>query len=242
MKQMFVVLLATTVYLGVATVVRGQMGGDWFKQAGIVQVINPVVGKGGIYETTRNDQQNAPKASQELTVVAKDSVNGKEAYWLEIGDQDEKTGQMGYGKVLFTKEDFQFHRVIVQRPGQQALEMPFNPSDSTKKKVSEEIEKWHVVGTESITVPAGTFSCQHWKKEKTSEESAETELWTSDKVTPFGIVKQVGAEGTMVLMKVITDATDHITGPVRKFDPLEIKRQLMEKMQQTQQQNQPPRP
>jgi hypothetical protein len=36
----------------------------------------------------------------------------------------------------------------------------------------------------------------------------------------------------MVLVKVITDAQDHITGPVKTFDPDEMKRQMMEKMQQ----------
>ena len=36
----------------------------------------------------------------------------------------------------------------------------------------------------------------------------------------------------MVLVKVIADAKDHITGPVKIFDPGEMKRQMMEKMQQ----------
>jgi len=40
----------------------------------------------------------------------------------------------------------------------------------------------------------------------------------------------------MVLVKVITDAQDHITGPVTTYDPDQMKRQMMEKMQQMQQQ------
>jgi hypothetical protein len=28
------------------------------------------------------------------------------------------------------------------------------------------VEKWHLAGSESITVPAGTFSCQHRKKDE----------------------------------------------------------------------------
>jgi hypothetical protein len=36
----------------------------------------------------------------------------------------------------------------------------------------------------------------------------------------------------MVLVKIITDATDHITGPVKTFDPEEMKRQMMQRMQQ----------
>ena len=42
----------------------------------------------------------------------------------------------------------------------------------------------------------------------------------------------------MVLVKLITDAQDHITGPVTKFDPEAMKRQMMDKMQQMQQQKQ----
>ncbi len=231
MKRMRFILAALVVCFGAAIAVRAQIGADWFRKSGIAQVINPVVGKGGLYQTSRSDQQNAPKASQEMTVVAKDTVNGKEAFWLEFGDEDEN-GLMGYGKVLFTKDDFQFHRIIVQRPGQPALEVSMNLNDKTKTKMSDEMEKWRVVGTESITVPAGTFSCQHWKKEKTSGESGDSEIWTSDKVTPMGLVKEVSPGRTMVLVKLITDATDHITGPVQKFDPEALKRQIMEKMQQ----------
>jgi len=37
-----------------------------------------------------------------------------------------------------------------------------------------------------------------------------------------------------VLVRVITDAKDHITGPVTKFDPELMKKQMMEKMQKQQ--------
>jgi len=36
-------------------------------------------------------------------------------------------------------------------------------------------------------------------------------------------------------VKVITDAQDHITGPVKTFDPQEMQRQMMEQMQQRKQ-------
>ena len=45
-----------------------------------------------------------------------------------------------------------------------------------------------------------------------------------------------------MLVKVIMDAKDHITGTPNKFDPEEMKRQMMEKMQQMQQQKQQPKP
>jgi hypothetical protein len=48
------------------------------------------------------------------------------------------------------------------------------------------------------------------------------------------VVKEVSPGRTMVLVKVISDAQDHITGPVMTFDPS----QMMEKLQQLQQQKQ----
>ena len=66
-------------------------------------------------------------------------------------------------------------------------------------------------------------------------DSTDTDIWTSDKVTPFGIVKAAGPKHTMVLLKLLSDAQDHVTGPVKKLDPQEMMRQQMEKAQQKQQ-------
>jgi len=86
--------------------------------------------------------------------------------------------------------------------------------------MKEELEKWHKVGMEPVTVPAGTFLCQHWKK-----DSGVGDVWASDKVTPMGMVKSVQEHETMTLIKTISGATDHITGPVTKFDPQQMMRQ-----------------
>jgi len=95
------------------------------------------------------------------------------------------------------------------------------------KSKEEALEKWHLVGSESITVPAGTFSCQHWKKDE-----GDGDVWVNDRISPFGMVQSINSGETMVLVKVITDAKDHITGPVTTFDPEQMKRQMMEKLQQ----------
>jgi len=41
----------------------------------------------------------------------------------------------------------------------------------------------------------------------------------------MGLIKSVNDGRTMVLTKVITGATDHITGPVTKFDPQAMRQQ-----------------
>jgi len=119
--------------------------------------------------------------------------------------------------------------MIVQQPGQLAMELPLHAGmqASMHKHKEEELEKWHLAGSESITVPAGTFSCQHWKKDE-----GVGDVWMTEKVSPFGMVKYISSGETMVLVKVITDAKVHITGPVQTFDPEEMKRQMMEKVQQ----------
>jgi hypothetical protein len=117
--------------------------------------------------------------------------------------------------------------MIMQMEGRGAMEMPFNPSTAREEKMADSMKEWHSVGTETITVPGGTFECEHWKNDTKGED-----LWASAKVTPFGMVKQVSKTQTTVLMKVLTDVPDRITGPVTKFDP----QQMMQQMQQQHQQ------
>jgi hypothetical protein len=76
------------------------------------------------------------------------------------------------------------------------------------------------VGSESITVPAGTFSCEHYRMKDGSGDS-----WVSNKVAPFGVVKHQGKDSTMVLTKVITGAKDKIIGTPQPFNPMGMMQQ-----------------
>jgi len=214
--------------LGFASSAWAQMGMDLFKKPSITKVFHPVVGKGAQYETTSKGTESRV-TTMEMGIVGKETVEGKDGYWMQFVSSDAK-GQSAVGKALFTVDDFQFHRMIVQPPGQGAIEMPMNVSGRTREKIDEQMKDWHSVGTETITVPAGTFSCDHWKNDKDGAE-----VWTSDKVTPYGLVKETGKNSTMVLVKVLDNVPDRITGPVKKFD-------IQEMMQQMQQQRQQPKP
>jgi hypothetical protein len=225
MKRIQIAILAAASCLCLTGSVSAQLGNmNPFKKPNIADIFKPVVGNGGLYEKQRTDRQAAP-TQFEMTVVGKETVDGEEGYWMEFGTQESKTGQMIYGKSLMTR-DFKFKKMVFQQPGKPAMEMSFNPTDRTKSHMSEEMEKWHQVGTESITVPAGTFSCAHWKK-----DTGVGDVWVSDKVTPMGMVKSVSEGETMVLLKVITGAQDHITGPVTKFDPQLMMQQMQQQMQ-----------
>ena len=65
-----------------------------------------------------------------------------------------------------------------------------------------------LVGSEKITVPAGTFECKHYKHELPKEAGGMTlDVWMSDKAVPTGVVKMSGAGGVeMVLASVGTGA------------------------------------
>lgn len=227
MKRYCIGLAVLAVCLLVVFSASAQMGMDLFKKPDIVKAFNPVVGKGAEYQNTNNAKGTAKSNVMQMYIVAKESVEGKDGYWMEFVTTDDKN-QSSVGKALFTKDDFQFHRMIVQVPGQGAMEMPFNPNAARKESMQDTMNEWHSVGSDTITVPAGTFSCEHWRNDKRNSD-----IWTSDKVTPFGLVKEVNPNGGMVLTKIIADAQERITGPVKKFD-------MQQMMQQVQQQHQKP--
>jgi hypothetical protein len=212
MKRLLGVLLAAAGCLCLSAGVVGQMGIGLFSKPNIADIFKPVVGSGAAYEQQSTDPKR-PGAQLEMTIVGKEMTPTGEAYWMEVGHTDPKEGAMMYTKMLVSK-DFQFTKIVFQRPGQPAMEMPFDPSQAAKHNMKDEMAKWQQVGTETITVPAGTFRCAHWKKDDGTDE-----VWTSDKVTPMAMVKQAGKNNSMVLTKIINGATDHITGPVTKFDP-----------------------
>jgi hypothetical protein len=201
---------------------HAQMGMDLFKRPAITKAFHPVVGKGAVYADAGKDGKNT--RTIEIAVIGKDSFEGQEGFWMQFVSTDEQ-GKTIVGKSLITPADYQMHRMIFQQQGQPAMELPANMNPARKQQMEENFNDWHSVGTETVTVPAGTFSCDHWRNDKTHAES-----WTSDKVTPLGIVKSVKANGeTELLSKLVDNATDRITGPVKQFD-----------LQQMMQQRRPP--
>jgi hypothetical protein len=203
---------------------HAQMGMDLFKRPAITKAFHPVVGKGAVYADAGKDGKNT--RTIEIAVIGKDSFEGQEGFWMQFVSTDEQ-GKTIVGKSLITPADYQMHRMIFQQQGQPAMELPANMNPARKQQMEENFNDWHSVGTETVTVPAGTFSCDHWRNDKTHAES-----WTSDKVTPLGMVKSVKANGeTELLSRLVDNATDRITGPVKQFD-----------MQQMMQQRRPPQP
>ena len=209
-----------------ASSTSAQMGMDLFKKPTFTKVFHPVVGQGAEYQSTSKRGSTDKTSIMDMGIVGKESVAGTDAYWMQMVLNSD-SGQSVVAKMLLNPADFQSARVIVQMPGRPAMEMPVNMTGANRDKAASSMQDWKSVGTETITVPAGTFSCQHWKNDTNGSE-----VWTSDKVTPFGLVKETGNDHSMVLMKVLSDYPDRITGPVQKFDP----QMMMQQMQRGQQQ------
>jgi hypothetical protein len=127
---------------------------------------HPVVGTGAAYEMTKKDGQ---KTQLEITIVGKEDVDGKTAFWQELAMTDPRTSQPIYAKNLMTvgDNDVTSTRVIIQMAGRGPMEMDMNmnPAGRGMKQTTPMniADKAEIVGTESITVPAGTFSCTHYK-------------------------------------------------------------------------------
>jgi len=186
-------------------------------------IFHPVVGQGAAYQFQGHDHD---MKEMEIAVVGKEDYQGQTGYWLETSFSDSHGGP-GAMKMLMVMEGPNpgAKRMIMLMNGQ-AYEFPMNnpmmgghmaqsaPHDIRSDKTIVR------VGTETITVPAGTFSCEHFR----SSDNA-SEFWISDKVSPWGLVKSVSKDTSMVLVRQITDATSKITGPVKPFDPMQFMQQ-----------------
>jgi hypothetical protein len=218
LKQVVITFAA----LALALPLSAQMFGP--KPPSLSGVWHPVVGNGAAYEMTDKGGKNT---QMEITIVGKEDVDGKPNFWMEMAMTDPRTSAPVYVKSLMSVNDsgVTSMRMVMQIPGQpdpMEMDMNMNPAGHGAKQTTPAniADKAETVGTESVTVPAGTFSCTHYRMKDGTGDA-----WVSDKVGPWGLVKSTGKDNSMVLTKVITDAKDHITGTPKKFDPMQMMRQ-----------------
>src|ERR1700680_2024795 len=93
-KQLAVGLFAT---LSMAIPLAAQMGMG--RVPTLSGVWHPVVGTGANYEMTKSD---GTKTQMEITIVGKEDVDGKPAYWMEMSIVDPRTSTPMYMKSLTT--------------------------------------------------------------------------------------------------------------------------------------------
>jgi hypothetical protein len=167
---------------------------------------NPVAGAGGSYET---QSKTGEKSHMDIFLLGKDTLGGKDAYWIEIAMPNPKSPDSSFvikSLYSFDGTTLETSKVIMQIGGRPPMEVPMQAS-SVHKITPDIRSKGTNVGAESITTPSGTFACEHWRSEDGSN------VWVSAQVPPYGLVKSESKDGgSLVLVKVITNAKDRIVG------------------------------
>jgi hypothetical protein len=185
-------------------------------------VWNPVVGSGAAYTM---ESKREGKGEMEFAIVGTEMVAGKTGHWMEMVFKGREGVMIMKSLYTLDANSMQVKRMIMQAPGEEPMEFPMNMAMmGNRAPQSADIRNdAELVGTETITTPAGTFECQHYRaKDKSSD------VWISEKVPPYGMVKMVSKDTTMTLARVITGAKSRITGTPRKFDPMEMMRRQPE--------------
>ena len=184
-------------------------------------VFAPSVGEGAAYEVTTNKDNK--KMQMEMAITGKEEYEGKTGYWMETTMLGTPQGPVTTKMLIALNGDQTTTTRMVMRMGADVVEMDMNMPMMKNRQTTSPADVRHSgerVGTETITVPAGTFACEHWRaKDGTSE------YWISEKVKPMGLVKTVSKDSSMVLLRQITDAKTKLPPPYKKFDPMEMMRQ-----------------
>jgi len=181
---------------------------------------NPTVGSGAEYLITTKGKE------MDVATVAlgKEDVAGAAGFWMEMRMTSAETGGELVMKTLTVTTGTQagVKRMIMQTPGRPPMELggmmmsmmqQHQPPPATGGAGGKG-DMGVLVGTESVTVPAGTFSCQHYRKQ---EQNGPVDMWISTEVSPYAMVKLTGTDMTMLLKKTLTNETSHIKGEPQKM-------------------------
>jgi hypothetical protein len=153
-----------------------------------------------------------------VAVIGSQDVAGAKAWWIEMkmaGDSGTMIMQVLAGGYPFRTD--QIHELVVKMAGQPAMKMPRQSLDMMRGQlgaapsmgVADECKKARVVGTESVTVPAGTFRALHLEPTDANTKK-KANVWASEEI-PFGMIKAVHPDGEIVLLGHGQDAKSSIS-------------------------------
>lgn len=170
----------------------------------------PVLGSGAQYEFTSTD---GTKTHWTFAVVGKERVQRKDAYWLEARVvEGKRAGPITDSLILTQGKNQGTVRVVVQEPDTLPTEIPVFPAKENAKRGFDSGLRdnglGEKAGTETITTPAGTFECEHYRGDAYAGGG---DVWVSASVAPFGVVKWTPAPqstagiASVVLEKVLVN-------------------------------------
>jgi len=167
----------------------------------------PVVGGWSEYQMAAKGEK---PSKMKIAIVSKEG----DAYWYEtVMEGEEKV----ISKMLVSgnpEAQKGVKRMIVKMGDEPAMEMPVQMMQGSKDQGQPKgkiIDK----GTESIKVPAGTFTAQHMQYQ---DGETVVDTWVHKDVSPYGMVKSQSKEFEMVLLGYGTGAKTLITETPQKFE------------------------
>ncbi len=150
-------------------------------------------------------------------------------FWYEFITTDDESGDVSKIKILSSGDPTQKNqtlRFVTQQNDEQPVEMVFQldeeeleemeaQAEEIAKEQDEEVsydEGFENIGTEKITVLAGTFDAIHLiTKDENGEKTGD--FWVSDQVKFMGLVKMITDDGQMELLAYGNEgAKSEITG------------------------------
>jgi hypothetical protein len=152
-----------------------------------------------------------------MALVGKETRDGAEMQWLEMAIKPKKEKDGVVMKFLVPGYPYEMDgiaEIIMQPTGGQAMIVPAMMTGMMKKNIGKN-SSWSAeetcgrlqhVGEESVSTPAGSFTAHHYRDPETGSD-----LWVTKDV-PFGVVKSVSKDGTMLLAGHGTDAKSQIVG------------------------------
>jgi len=156
-------------------------------------------------------------SKSERSVKMKIAIVGKEgdAYWYETVMEQKQGGKM-VSKMLVSgnpDDSNNVKRIIFKVGNEPAMEMPvqmMQQGSKSKDPKGKMIDK----GAETIKVPAGSFSTQHYQYQ---DSGTVVDSWVYKDVSPYGLIKSQSKEFEMVLVAYGTGAKTLITENPQKF-------------------------
>jgi len=209
------IIVAMVLGLAINGLSQGMGGRKGSAAPQMLGTFNPVVGSGAAYQMTTKDR------SMEFAyvIVGKEEVEGSAGFWMEIRSSGAGTaGEMVMKQLIVLGGDKpQVKRMITQSAGRPPIELPtamMRMQQRGSGGQQGDSDPGVKVGSETITVPAGTFDCEHYRKQTLGGPE---DVWVSAKVSPYGTVRMASGEMTMVLEKVLSNETSHIKGEPQKL-------------------------
>jgi hypothetical protein len=221
MKNHAKIVIFTIIAFSIVLSASAQFGGKGRggQQAPSLAIQNAVVNSGAAYTMTTKGK-DIPVS---YAIVGKEDVNGSPGIWMETRMQSAEMGGEMVTKMLLVNSgpDAGLKRMITQTPGHEPMEMPSMMMGMMKSHQAQQTsaDRGELVGSESVTVPAGTFDCQHYRK---TVNNAQYDYWVAPQVASFSMVKMTTPDMSMVLTKILTNETSHITGEPKKMPGVQM--------------------